>query len=659
MSVIDRLDRRRRPPETREESNVTAPDALIIPLPRVREGAVYLPPIEEPKEGAGESSARFYALKHLILDDMLAALPQRSSGEVNATALRTRIDDLLNSIVSERQLSLSRHERSALANEFLNEVIGMGPIEPLLDDPAVTKIHTVNPAEILVERGGRLGPSGRKFRDEAHLRRIISRIAETLGSHIDGRVPLLDRELSDGSRIQARVPPLSATPVLIIDKRGGSNPFDMLKRQQQERAKSQVAPYLNFKQRVQERLVQELDQEALKNVTAEELRGTLEPLINELRAEEGIFLTRAEQGQLTADLLNEILGLGPIEPLLNDPDVSEIMVNGPYQVYVERHGKLELTEYKFRDNVHVMQIIERIVSPLGRRIDERSPMVDARLANGSRVNAIIPPLAIDGPLLTIRKFAHDPLTMSDLIHMGTLSREAAMFLQAAVETRLNIIVSGGTGSGKTTTLNVLSSFIPSDERIVTIEDAAELQLRQEHVARLESRPPNVEGVGQVTIRDLVRNALRMRPDRIVVGECRGAEALDMLQAMNTGHDGSLTTAHANSPRELLNRLETMVLMAGLDLPVRAIREQIAGAVQVIVHQQHMRDGSRRVTHVTEVVGMEGDVITLQDLFLFQQEGVDERGKISGRLRATGIRPRWYQRMEDAGIRLPLNIFKPQ
>ncbi|MDW8366045.1 MAG: CpaF family protein, partial [Abditibacteriales bacterium] len=587
---------------------------MVTTLPRVQDGTVHFPSVEELGDGTNEGSKRFYALKHLLFDDVLAALPSRGTGETNPTVLRTRIDDLINTVASERQLSLSRSERSALANEFLHEVIGFGPLEPLLDEPTVTKIHIVNPAEILVERGGRLTPSGRRFRDEAHLRSIISRIAEALGSHIDTRVPLLDRELSDGSRIQARIPPLSAAPVLIIDKRGGSNPFDLLKRQQQERARSQVAPYLNFKQSVQQRLVQELDQETLKQVTAEELRGTLEALINEVRSEEGIFLTRVEQAQLTADLLNEILGLGPIEPLLNDPDVSEIMVNGPHQVYVERHGKLELTEYKFRDNAHVMQIIERIVSPLGRRIDERSPMVDARLPNGSRVNAIIPPLAIDGPILTIRKFSQDPLTMSDLINMGTLSREAAMFLQAAVETRLNIIVSGGTGSGKTTTLNVLSSFIPPDERIVTIEDAAELQLRQEHVVRLEARPPNVEGMGEVTIRDLVRNALRMRPDRIIVGECRGAEALDMLQAMNTGHDGSLTTAHANSPRELLSRLETMVLMAGLDLPVRAIREQIAGAVQVIVHQQHMRDGTRRITHITEVVGMEGDVITLQDLF---------------------------------------------
>ncbi|MCS6860367.1 MAG: ATPase, T2SS/T4P/T4SS family, partial [Abditibacteriales bacterium] len=553
---------------------------MVTTLPRVQDGTVHFPSVEELGDGTNEGSKRFYALKHLLFDDVLAALPSRGTGETNPTVLRTRIDDLINTVASERQLSLSRSERSALANEFLHEVIGFGPLEPLLDEPTVTKIHIVNPAEILVERGGRLTPSGRRFRDEAHLRSIISRIAEALGSHIDTRVPLLDRELSDGSRIQARIPPLSAAPVLIIDKRGGSNPFDLLKRQQQERARSQVAPYLNFKQSVQQRLVQELDQETLKQVTAEELRGTLEALINEVRSEEGIFLTRVEQAQLTADLLNEILGLGPIEPLLNDPDVSEIMVNGPHQVYVERHGKLELTEYKFRDNAHVMQIIERIVSPLGRRIDERSPMVDARLPNGSRVNAIIPPLAIDGPILTIRKFSQDPLTMSDLINMGTLSREAAMFLQAAVETRLNIIVSGGTGSGKTTTLNVLSSFIPPDERIVTIEDAAELQLRQEHVVRLEARPPNVEGMGEVTIRDLVRNALRMRPDRIIVGECRGAEALDMLQAMNTGHDGSLTTAHANSPRELLSRLETMVLMAGLDLPVRAIREQIAGAVRV-------------------------------------------------------------------------------
>jgi pilus assembly protein CpaF len=665
MSLIDRLERVRQRREG-EGAPSSAPAEPVVtaapPTADTDEELVPLPVVDEPQESAAsgsatESGGRFYQFKHLLFDDVMSALQQRDGAEPNVNALRTRIDDLINTLTTEKQISLSHHERSALSNEFLCEAAGFGPLEPLLNEPAIKKIHIVSPAEILVERNGRLGPSGRRFRDEMHLRSIIARVAEALGSHIDARVPLLDRELADGSRIQARIPPLSATPVLIVDKRGGSNPFTTLKRQQDERAKNQVVPFLNFKQRVQERLVRELDQEILKNATNEELRTALETTINEVKNDEGVFMTRAEQGQLTSDLLNEILGMGPIEPLLNDPEVGEVMVNGPHKIYVERNGKLEMTSCKFRDNAHVMQIIERIVSPLGRRVDERSPMVDARLPDGSRVNAIIPPLALDGPSLTIRKFAQDPLTISDLIGWGTLTREAAMFLQAAVETRLNIIVSGGTGSGKTTTLNVLSSFIPADERIVTIEDAAELQLRQDHVVRLESRPPNIEGAGQITIRDLVRNALRMRPDRIVVGECRGAEALDMLQAMNTGHDGSLTTAHANSPREMLSRLETMVLMAGLDLPVRAIREQVAGAIQLIVQQSHMRDGSRRITYITEVIGMEGDVITLQDLFLFQQERIDERGKIIGRLRATGIRSHCYGRMENAGIRLPLSVFK--
>jgi pilus assembly protein CpaF len=346
---------------------------------------------------------------------------------------------------------------------------------------------------------------------------------------------------------------------------------------------------------------------------SDRLRGQVEEMINGAIQEERVAMSRAERAALIMDLLNEIIGLGPIEPLLNDPEIDEVMVNGPFQIYVERRGKLELTDKRFRDNNHVMQVIERIVAPLGRRVDEKSPMVDGRLRDGSRFNAIIPPLALSGPTMTIRKFARDPFTMTNLINFGTITREAAQFLQAAVEARFNILISGGTGSGKTTTLNVLSGFIPTTERIVTIEDAAELQMRQDHVVRLETRPANIEGIGMVTIRDLVRNALRMRPDRVVIGECRGAEALDMLQAMNTGHDGSLTTGHSNNPREMLSRLETMVLMAGMDLPVRAIREQIAGAIHLIIHQDRMKDGQRRVTSITEIVGMEGDIITMQDI----------------------------------------------
>lgn len=377
---------------------------------------------------------------------------------------------------------------------------------------------------------------------------------------------------------------------------------------------------------------------------------------SEILSSENLALPVRVREQIVANVINEIVGYGPIQSLLDDPTITEIMVNGPNQVYAERGGKLFLTDKIFRDDQHVMRIIEKIVMPLGRRIDESSPMVDARLPDGSRVNAIIPPLSIKGPTLTIRKFSREPYTVEDLISFGTLTREMAEFLRACVVARLNIIISGGTGSGKTTTLNVLSSFVPNDERIVTIEDAAELQLQQDHVVSLESRPPNLEGKGEITIRQLVRNALRMRPDRIIVGEVRGGEALDMLQAMNTGHDGSLSTAHTNSPRDTLSRLETMTLMAGTDLPSRAVREQIAAALHLIIHQNRLRDGSRKITHITEVQGMEGDVIILQDLFLFQQEGVDAKGNVIGRHVATGLRPKFMDRLIQQGLELPASIF---
>ena len=373
----------------------------------------------------------------------------------------------------------------------------------------------------------------------------------------------------------------------------------------------------------------------------------------------GLLVTRQDRQRIVQQLGDEVLGFGPITSLLNDDDVTEIMVNSAQQVYVERKGRLELSGVTFRDSEHVIQVIEKIVAPLGRRIDESSPMVDARLPDGSRVNAIIPPLAIKGPTLTIRKFSRDPLTIDNLVNFGTVGPSMAKFLQACVLARLNIVVSGGTGSGKTTTLNCLSSFIPSDERIVTIEDAAELQLKQEHVVTLETRPPNIEGKGAVTIRDLVRNSLRMRPNRVVIGEVRGGEALDMLQAMNTGHDGSLTTGHANTPRDMLSRLETMVLMAGMELPVRAIREQISSAIDVIVQQSRLRDGSRKITHICEVVGMEGDVITLQDIFVFTQTGRDTNGKIMGDFKPTGIRPQFYDKLVEAGVQLPPDIFHPR
>ncbi|SHE87831.1 pilus assembly protein CpaF [Desulforamulus putei DSM 12395] len=388
------------------------------------------------------------------------------------------------------------------------------------------------------------------------------------------------------------------------------------------------------------------------------LAQKIDTLVNELLDEENENIARTQRQLIVAEIIDETIGFGPITPLLNDPNISEVMVNGPNQVYVERDGKLILTGVKFRDNAHVLHIIEKIVAPIGRRIDESMPMVDARLPDGSRVNAIIPPLALNGPTVTIRKFSKDPYTVDDLIKFGTLTPQMAQFLEACVKARLNIVVSGGTGSGKTTTLNVLSSFIPADERIITIEDAAELQLRQEHVITLESRPPNIEGKGAITIRDLVRNSLRMRPERIVVGEVRSGEALDMLQAMNTGHDGSLTTGHANSPRDMLSRLETMVLMAGMDLPVRAIREQISSAIDLIIQQNRFRDGSRRITHITEVQGMEGEVIVLQDLFTFRQTGVDENGRIKGTFQSTGIRPKFMHRLESSGIKLPPDIFSP-
>ena len=379
-----------------------------------------------------------------------------------------------------------------------------------------------------------------------------------------------------------------------------------------------------------------------------------------LEQEEAVPLSRSDRLVLLQEIADDVLGYGPIDPLLSDPDVSEIMVNGPHHVYVERFGRIESTDTKFVDSTHLERIIEKIVGQVGRRIDESTPMVDARLPDGSRVNAVIHPLAIGGPFLTVRKFAVDPFEESDLIELGTFSKEVANFIRKCVEGRLNVVVSGATGSGKTTLLNVLSSYIPDDERIVTIEDAAELQMRQEHVLSMETRPTNLEGRGEVTTRDLVRNALRMRPDRIVVGEARGGEALDMMQAMNTGHDGSLTTIHSNSPRDTLARIETMVLMSGMDLPVRAIREQISSAIDVIVHLHRLRDGSRRVTHVTELVGMEGDVITLQDLFLYDWGmGFDEDGKALGRLKATGLRPSFSEHLLNYGIELEAELFTPE
>ncbi len=386
-----------------------------------------------------------------------------------------------------------------------------------------------------------------------------------------------------------------------------------------------------------------------------EIRKNIQELFEQILGEENIVLSRPERARLFEQISAEILGFGPLQPLLEDDTTTEIMVNGAKNIYIERGGKIYRVPMAFESNAHVMRIIDRIVAPLGRRVDESSPFVDARLPDGSRVNIVIPPISLVGPTITIRKFAKNPITVDQLIKFESITPEAISFLKACVEARVNIVVSGGTGSGKTTLLNILSSYIPADERIVTIENAAELQLRQEHVVTLESRPANIEGKGEITIRQLVINALRMRPDRIVVGEIRDEAAMDMLQAMNTGHDGSMTTAHSNSPRDTIARLETMSLMAGMDLPSRAIREQISSAIDLIVHQARLKDGTRKVVNITEVTGMEGDVITLTDLFVFEQTGY-ENGKVVGRMRPTGLRPRFMEKFETVGINLPPAVF---
>lgn len=412
--------------------------------------------------------------------------------------------------------------------------------------------------------------------------------------------------------------------------------------------------YVDLKNRIQSKLLSELEP-TLDFSRTDELRAMIEEKFDAVLMEDHIVLSRLERQRLFEQIVAEILGFGPLEPLLKDDTITEIMVNGPKKVYIERGGKIERTNVVFEDDEHLMRIIERIVAPLGRRVDESMPYVDARLPDGSRVNIVIPPISLIGPVVTIRKFYRTPLTVDDLIRLGSATPEVMEFLKACVQAKINIVVSGGTGSGKTTLLNILSGFIPEGERIITIENAAELQLRQEHVVTLETRPPNIEGKGEITMRDLVINALRMRPDRIIVGECRGGEAFDMLQAMNTGHEGSMTTIHANSPRDALARLENMVLMAGTDLPHRAIREQIAMAIDLIVQTARMRDGSRKIVSLTEIQGLEGEVITTTELFRFEQYGM-EGGKIVGRLVPTGIRPHFIDRLEAAGIRLPPAIF---
>ena len=416
--------------------------------------------------------------------------------------------------------------------------------------------------------------------------------------------------------------------------------------------------YQDLKERLHQHVIELLDLNAVSTMSQDAVELQLTKLVEQLLQQESAPLNQRERVQIAQDVIHEVLGLGPLEPLLADTTINDILVNGHKQVFIERSGKLELTSVRFKDDGHLKKIIEKIVSRVGRRIDESVPMVDARLADGSRVNAIIPPLAIDGPSLSIRKFSKDPLQIHHLIEKRSLTPEIGELLKAIVQARLNVLISGGTGTGKTTMLNILSGFIPNDERIVTIEDAAELQLRQDHVVRLETRPANIEGKGEVAQRELVKNALRMRPDRIILGEVRGAECLDMLQAMNTGHDGSLTTVHANSCRDALTRIETLVSMAGLNLAAKAMRHYVSSALDVIIQIARLSDGTRKLISFQEVVGMEGDLITLQELFTFNQTGLDENRKVKGRFKATGVRPKFAERLEAKGIRLSADIFDP-
>src|ERR1700680_4083265 len=413
----------------------------------------------------------------------------------------------------------------------------------------------------------------------------------------------------------------------------------------------------DLKRLIHSKLVDKLDLSRVSDLAGDTLRREIRLVVERLCDTENPLLNRMERERLIDEVLDETFGFGPLEVLLKDPTISDILVNGPHNIYVERRGKLEKTDVKFRDNDHLLQIIDRIVSKVGRRVDETSPMVDARPPDGSRVNAIIPPLALDGPSMSIRRFGANPLKLEDLLNFKAFTPEMAMLLEACIKARLNILISGGTGCGKTTLLNTLSSFIPSDERIITIEDAAELQLQQDHVVRLETRPANIEGKGAINTRDLVKNALRMRPERIIIGECRGAESLDMLQAMNTGHSGSMTTLHANAPRDAQARLETMIMMAGLDLPVKAMRQQIESRGDLIVQANRLQGGPRKVTSITEVMNMEQDMIIMQDIFRYKQVGIDQNGRAFGQFEATGVRPSFVNRLESAGIKLPSNLFQ--
>ena len=420
---------------------------------------------------------------------------------------------------------------------------------------------------------------------------------------------------------------------------------------------SKALEFENLKRRIHGKLVDKLDLSRVGELAGDVLRREIRLVVEHLCDTEDTLLNRNERERLIDEVLDETFGLGPLEILLKDATISDILINGPKNIYVERRGKMEKSAVTFRDNNHLMQIIDRIVSKVGRRVDEVCPMVDARLQDGSRVNAIIPPLALDGACVSIRRFGSNPLKLEDLLNYKAFTPEMVMLLEGAIKARLNIIISGGTGSGKTTLLNTLSSFISNSDRIVTIEDAAELQLQQDHVVRLETRPPNIEGKGSITATDLVRNALRMRPERIIIGECRGAETLDMLQAMNTGHEGSMTTLHANTPRDALARLETMITMSGFDLPLKALRSQVASAVDLIIQANRLQGGPRKITHITEVIGLEQDTVVMQDIYHYVQEGIDENGRAFGRFEATGIRPSFMDRLEQSGVRLPASAFR--
>ena len=456
------------------------------------------------------------------------------------------------------------------------------------------------------------------------------------------------------SRLQQGISKLNS-----LSNQGGSNAGSMSRLSSPSFSGSSNSSGKNFeelKRQIHAKLVERLDLSRMRDLNSDAMRRDIRRAIEHLCDTENPLLNRIEREKLIEEILDETLGFGPLEPLLKDPTISEVMVNGPKKIYVERRGKIEKSEVVFRDGDHLLQIIDRIVSKVGRRVDETSPLCDARLPDGSRVNAVIPPIALDGASLSIRRFGATPLKLEDLLNYKAFTPETAMLLEGAIKARLNVVISGGTGSGKTTLLNTLSAFIPGDERLVTIEDAAELQLQQDHIVRLETRPANIEGKGAILTRDLVKNALRMRPDRIIVGECRGSEALDMLQAMNTGHAGSMTTLHSNTPRDALARLETMIMMSGVELPVKAMRQQIASAVDLIIQVNRLQGGPRKMCSITEVMNMEQDIIIMQEIFRFKQLGVDQNGRCFGQFEATGVRPTFVQRLEQKGIKLPSNMF---